>query len=183
MRFGGALTRAAGITDIKKNRWPSFGPRRSRASRTKRALQMTTTPLRILVVDDNVDAAGNDPADAGAFFRRQTGLRWSRGHRSRKGNLEPDAVLLDLRLPGMSGLEIATVLKGIPELYGCVLVAVSGYDAESIKFPSLFEHHFQKPLDHQALLKLLGGIRASRLESGFHRQTSRRISCSDAAND
>jgi CheY-like chemotaxis protein len=122
---------------------------------------MKTAPLRILVVDDNVDAARMltilltlEGFEAKPAFDGPEAIEAAR-------EFKPDAVLLDLRLPGMSGLEIATILKGLPDLGRCVLVAVSGYDAESIKFPSPFEHHFQKPLDHQALLKLLGGIRAS----------------------
>jgi CheY-like chemotaxis protein len=75
-------------------------------------------------------------------------------------------VLLDLTLPDMSGSEVAEQFKGIPELFGCILVAVTGYDAETLGTSSPFEHHFKKPVDHEALAELLSEIRVSPRPSG-----------------
>ena len=126
---------------------------------------MTTTPLRILVVDDNADAA-----------RMLQVLLRCEGHEARiafdgPSAIEaakltlPDAVFLDLSLPGMSGVEAAAELRCLPELSACRLVAVTGHGEERLPSPSPFDHHFQKPVDHAALLGYLARIEAARTPS------------------
>jgi CheY-like chemotaxis protein len=119
---------------------------------------MTNPPLRILVVDDNADAA-----------RMLKVLLHCQGHEARialdgpaaieaaKLSL-PDVVLLDLTLPGMSGAEVAAKLRSLPELSACRLVAVTGHSEDRLPSPSPFDRHFQKPLFHDALLGYLTGI-------------------------
>jgi CheY-like chemotaxis protein len=122
---------------------------------------MANAPLRILIVDDDVDTArmmkailkleGYEPALA---FDGPEAIATARA-------FKPDAVLLDLTLPGMSGFEVAVALKRIPELAHCLLIAVSGQDAETIESP--FDRYFQKPVDPEALVKLLDGLQAKHL--------------------
>ena len=126
---------------------------------------MTTQPLQILVVDDNTDSA-----------RMLKVLLRCEGHEARialdgPSAIEaakltlPDVVFLDLTLPGMSGVEVAAKLRGLPELSACRLVAVTGYGEERLPSPSPFDHHFQKPVDHAALLGYLARIEAARTPS------------------
>jgi two-component system, chemotaxis family, CheB/CheR fusion protein len=126
---------------------------------------MTTPPLRILVVDDNADAA-----------RMLKVLLRCEGHEARiafEGPaaieaatlFRPDVVLLDLTLPGMSGVEVAAELRCLPELAACRLVAVTGHGEDRLPSPSPFDHHFQKPVDQAALLGYLARIAAARLPS------------------
>jgi CheY-like chemotaxis protein len=121
---------------------------------------MTNAPLRILVVDDNADAA-----------RMLTVVLKGEGHQIciALDGLEaldaaklhrPDVVLLDLTLPGMSGIELAMELRCITELAACRLVAVSGYGEERLPYPSPFDHYFHKPVNLDALLEYLSGLRA-----------------------
>jgi CheY-like chemotaxis protein len=123
---------------------------------------MTTTRLRILIVDDNPDAARM----LQVLLRREH-------HESRiafdgPGAIEtatlfrPDVVLLDLSLPGMSGVEVAAELQCLPELSACRLVAVTGHGEERLPSPSPFDRHFQKPVDYPALLGYLATIEAAR---------------------
>jgi CheY-like chemotaxis protein len=123
---------------------------------------MMTTPLRILVVDDNVDAART----LQVLFRCE-------GHEARIAFdgpaaieavtlFRPDVVLLDLTLPGMSGVEAAAELRCLPDLSACRLVAVTGHGEERLPSPSPFDHHFQKPVDHADLLGYLARIEAAR---------------------
>jgi CheY-like chemotaxis protein len=126
---------------------------------------MTTPPLRILVVDDNPDCATMlkvllrcEGHEARIAFDGPSAIE------AAKLTL-PDVVFLDLTLPGMSGVEVAAKLRCLPELLACRLVAVTGYGEERLPSPSPFDHHFQKPVDHAALLGYLARIEAARTPS------------------
>jgi two-component system, sensor histidine kinase len=123
---------------------------------------MTATPLRILIVDDHADNA-----------RMLKVLLQKEGHEARivfdgpaaiaaATFQKPDVVLLDLSLPGMSGVEVAAQLRCFPELSACRLVAVTGHGEDRLPSPSPFDHHFQKPVDHAALLGYLARIETAR---------------------
>jgi two-component system CheB/CheR fusion protein len=122
---------------------------------------MTTTPLRILVVDDNADVARM----LQILLRRE-------GHEARIAFdgpaaieaatlFRPDVVLLDLTLPGMSGVETAAELRRLPELLACRLISVTGHGKECLPSPSPFDHHFQKPVEYAALVGYLARLEAA----------------------
>ena len=119
---------------------------------------MDHAPVRVLIVEDDQDSArmlrvllkrsGYDarvePDGPGALGAAR--------------EFQPRVVLLDQTLPGMSGVEVAAHLRAIPELANCSLVAVSGHDKASLPSPSPFDAHFQKPIDHDALLEYLAEV-------------------------
>jgi CheY-like chemotaxis protein len=126
---------------------------------------MNATPLRILIVDDHADNA-----------RMLKVLLKRSGHEASivldgpaaiaaANQQKPDVVLLDLSLPGMSGIDVATELRRDPERSGCVLVAITGHGAESLPSPSPFDGYFAKPLDFVALIAYLSEISARRERS------------------
>lgn len=117
--------------------------------------------LKVLIVDDNVDmalsmamlvkAAGHD---ARAFHDGPSTLGAALSYR-------PDAVLLDIGLPGMSGHEVARQLRQQPALTGVVLIALTGYGQDSDRQTSLdagFDHHLTKPADFRDVRTILGSI-------------------------
>ena len=123
---------------------------------------MNAAPLRILIVDDFADNA-----------RMLKVLVKNEGHEARiasdgleaiaAANLQkPHVVLLDLTLPGMSGIDVAAALRRDPEQAGCVLVAISGHSKESVPSPSPFDQHFVKPVDPALLLDYLSEVEARR---------------------
>ncbi|WP_159462979.1 hybrid sensor histidine kinase/response regulator [Caballeronia telluris] len=105
---------------------------------------------RILVVDDNVDAA-----DA------MTALLELEGHEVRTvysgeeavdilTHYSPDVVLLDLGLPGISGLEVARRLRAMPDINDVTLIAVTGWGQPQDRARTVdagFDFHFTKPVD------------------------------------
>ncbi|MDY7576680.1 response regulator [Actimicrobium sp. CCI2.3] len=112
----------------------------------------------VLVVDDNVDAAES----MGALLAMQ-------GHEVRvvhdgAAALEAvqsfpvDVVLLDIGLPGLTGLEVAQRIRQLPALKDLVLVALTGYGQDSDRERTReagFDHHLVKPADFDAVLKIL----------------------------
>ena len=116
---------------------------------------------RLLVVDDNVDGAeslamllaiaghevrtaytGPDALTAAADFR-------------------PDAVLLDIGLPGMDGYQVAQRLRQQPDLAGAALVAVTGWGSDADKRRAQdagFDTHLTKPVDPARVESLLSEL-------------------------
>jgi CheY-like chemotaxis protein len=113
---------------------------------------------RILVVDDNVDAAvsverllkswGHEVHTA---FNGPTAINLAR-------LIHPQIVLLDIGMPGMSGYEVAMQLRSEPTLAGILLLALTGYGQADDRRRSQeagFDHHLTKPPDPAALAALL----------------------------
>ncbi len=121
--------------------------------------------LRILVVDDNRDAADSlhlllqsTGQDAYVAYGGEEGLAVAE-------RIEPDIVLLDVAMPDLSGYEVARRLSRAPAAHRPVLVAVTGWDQKADKARAEeagFEYHFVKPVDQQTLQNLLEKLAAER---------------------
>ena len=77
----------------------------------------------------------------------------------------PDMVLLDIGLPGMSGLEVARHIREQPRLKHTVLTALTGWGTEEDRRRSHeagFDHHLVKPFDSDSLEKLLASVGSSK---------------------
>ena len=73
---------------------------------------------------------------------------------------QPILTTLDVSLPGIDGYEVARRLRARPETAGALIVAVTGYGQKEDRERSRaagFDHHLVKPIESDALLKLLGG--------------------------
>ncbi len=123
---------------------------------------LSTAPQRILVVDDNIDAADTlgmllelEGHEAQAVYTPAEALERARTFR-------PDIVLLDIGLPGMNGYELAQRFRSMPELDGVRLIALTGYgkseDQQRTKAAG-FDDHLVKPVDAVTLKSAL--MRAS----------------------
>lgn len=105
-------------------------------------------PLRILVVDDNVDTVLSF-----SMLLKASGHEVKTAHDGPTAvklavEYVPDVVLLDIGLPGLNGYEVAKQIRKEPTLKNVVLVALTGYGQESDKHASTeagFNHHLIKP--------------------------------------
>ena len=73
---------------------------------------------------------------------------------------QPQAVLLDIGLPGQDGYEIARKIRSLPGGAELKLIAVSGYGDEAAVARGRdagFDHHLIKPADPEKLSILLAG--------------------------
>lgn len=117
-----------------------------------------TAGRRVLVVDDNADAAATL-----AMLLRISGHEVKVAHDGHAAleaarTFRPEVVLLDIGLPGLDGYEVARRLRSRPETAHSLLVAVSGYGQEDDKRRSReagFDQHLVKPVDFAALRAVL----------------------------
>jgi signal transduction histidine kinase/CheY-like chemotaxis protein len=132
---------------------PSPAPPRSAEKESQ-----STQPLRVLVVDDNADTA-----DTLATLLELEGHQVKLAHDgptalAAAATFRPDAVVLDLGLPGMDGFEVARRLRDRTGGNGPVLVAVSGYGQDEDRNRARlagFDHHLVKPAEIGTLASLL----------------------------
>jgi CheY-like chemotaxis protein len=116
------------------------------------------TPIRVLVVDDNVDVA-----ESTAILLRVAGCQVhvapdGKSALAAMDRVQPDAVLLDIGLPGMDGYQVAERMRARPEFKRTLIVAVSGYGQDEHQARSRsagVDHHLVKPIDPVAVIALL----------------------------
>jgi signal transduction histidine kinase len=121
----------------------------------------STRQLRVLIVDDNHDAA-----QMLALFLEASGHAVAVEHNAHKAltrvqNEPPDACLLDIGLPEIDGNELARRLRGNPATARAKLIAITGYGQEHDRKNALaagFDHHSVKPVDPGKLAALLADI-------------------------
>jgi two-component system CheB/CheR fusion protein len=73
----------------------------------------------------------------------------------------PDAVFLDIGLPGMDGYEIAERLRDLPQSARTILVAITGYGQDDDRRRSReagIDHHLIKPVAPETLQKLIDSL-------------------------
>jgi two-component system CheB/CheR fusion protein len=70
---------------------------------------------------------------------------------------QPNAILLDIGLPGMDGYSMAARLRKQPGLRHTVIIGISGYNRKKPPdVPADFDYYLTKPVNLGCLLKILG---------------------------
>ena len=126
---------------------------------------------RVLIVDDNHDAADSLGAllkllgaDVHVVYGGAEALEAVETYK-------PDAVILDIGMPGMDGHDVAEHIRARPELEDVTLIALTGWGQEADRRRAKeagFDYHLIKPADVSALQALLmslphgGGSRRAR---------------------
>lgn len=121
------------------------------------------TGLKVLVVDDNVDAAETLATVLDMTGRRTRVVHDGRSVLQAAREFEPDVVLLDIGLPGMSGYEVAKQLRADAAFSRTVLIAITGWGAEEDRRRTKeagFDEHLTKPVDLTAIDALLAKVAA-----------------------
>lgn len=66
------------------------------------------------------------------------------------GDYQPDAVILDIKLPDMNGYELLKKLKALENLSSTTFIALTGYEQEAVYTNDrhvIFHHFLQKPVN------------------------------------
>ena len=139
-----------------------FAPAPSRAAEPSSPISLQAdAALKILVVDDNFDVAqtvGWMIETIGHEYRLVHGgklaVQTAREYR-------PDAILLDINMPGMGGYAVCRALRGQTLFNDTVITAQTGMgqtQARTDAEESGFDHHLVKPVNMDRLEQLLAGI-------------------------
>ena len=126
----------------------------------------TSVPLHVLVVDDNRDSAeslslllqilGNSVSSA---YDGEQALEMA-------NELKPDVVLLDIGLPKLDGYEVAKRIRLETWGHNAILIAITGWgqaEDKALSRDAGFDHHLVKPVDPDALLKLIQKQKATHI--------------------
>ena len=114
--------------------------------------------LRVLIADDNVDAASSLAMMLGLL-----GHETRTAHDGRKAlqiaeEFRPDAMVLDIAMPKLGGHEVAESIRKEPWGRDVLLIAASGWghaDDKQRSEAAGFDHHLVKPVEIEALDQLL----------------------------
>jgi CheY-like chemotaxis protein len=122
------------------------------------AATAATGGKRVLIVDDNLDAA-----ETLAMMLELLGQQTRQAHEG-NGALKaaqeynPDVIFMDIGLPGLSGHEVVTRMRRELGMTDAYIIALSGYGTEEDRrksFHAGFDTHLVKPLDPAALPGIL----------------------------
>jgi len=117
--------------------------------------------MKVLVVDDNVDAALTLSMILEASGHVTRVAHDGYGALEAARAFRPRLAFLDIGMPGMSGYDTARAIRAMPELDGIVLVALTGWGAESDRQRSGeagFDHHLTKPVQLEVVEELLARV-------------------------
>jgi CheY-like chemotaxis protein len=118
-------------------------------------------PLRILIVEDNRDSADSLKAllealryDSHVVYDGETAVLSAPA-------LRPDAIIMDIGLPGISGYEAARQIRAQNGAGRLTIVALTGWGQQADRLRSGeagIDHHLVKPLDLAALRQILDSL-------------------------
>lgn len=114
--------------------------------------------LQVLVVDDNIDSAKTTgwmlEAIGHDYRLSHDGLDALQSARQMK----PDAIVLDIGLPGMNGYDVCRALRQDPDFKDTMIIAQTGWGQERDRQEAIaagFDHHLIKPVNLKDLASLL----------------------------
>jgi signal transduction histidine kinase/ActR/RegA family two-component response regulator len=121
--------------------------------------------LRVLVVDDNQDAADTLRMLLDLLGAQARVAHEGEGALALFESFAPEAVLLDIGMPGMDGYQVARALRQRHPHWRGALIALTGWGQENDRRKGQeagFDHHLVKPVDVAALQELLSAVAAQR---------------------
>jgi len=121
-------------------------------------------PRRVLVADDNAYMRKALDAVLRAWDFDVVAVHDGPAALAALREVSPHAVVLDIRLPRLDGLEVARRIRADPATSGLLLIALTGSRDARDRAASLdagFDHHLVKPVDPELLRALLDGSAAS----------------------
>lgn len=131
-------------------------------------MDQTNTNQRILVVDDNSEAA-----DISAELLELHGYHTAVAYSGMTGldaarTFQPDAILLDLGMPGMDGYQVAAALRAVPDFDHVALIAFTAWGDVVTRqrvVSTGFDEHVIKPANLERILAAVRGALVKRQQT------------------
>ena len=124
----------------------------------ERRTAASQAPLRIVLADDNEDVVWTQASVLGAQgFEVQAVSNGEQALQALR-DFRPDVALLDIAMPGLSGLEVAKRVRAEPWGRDMLLIAATGWGSEADRQRSLdagFDEHLVKPIKLDDLTRRL----------------------------
>jgi CheY-like chemotaxis protein len=141
---------------------PSVAAASAQAPAVEQATPVTSG--RVLVVDDNVDAATTLAAMLSLSGYETEVTHDGSGALEKAAWYAPAAILLDIGLPDIDGYQVCRTIRERPHGHDLRIVAVTGWGTAEDRERSAeagFDAHLVKPVSPQTLLQTLAGLLAS----------------------
>jgi CheY-like chemotaxis protein len=147
-----------------------FAPASSDVTEPDSRLPPQNAALKVLIVDDNVDVA-----QTMGWMLETIGHDYRMVHEGKLAvptaqDYRPDAILLDIGMPGMDGYAVCRALREQTLFDDTVIIAQTGWgqtQARAAPGESGFNHHLVKPVTMDRLEELLADIASARGKSHF----------------
>jgi PAS domain S-box-containing protein len=140
---------------------PSLQPQKMEPKPASSSSATATPKRRILVVDDNVDAAKTLGIML-TIMGNETCLAHDGAEAVAKAaSFQPEIILLDLGLPNINGFEACQMIRRQPGAERIVIVALTGWGQEEDKYRTKeagFDDHFVKPIEPARLHRLVAAL-------------------------
>ena len=118
---------------------------------------------RVLIVDDNEDAALTLALSLDLSGHQTSTAHSGRGALERLASFQAELAFVDLGMPGMSGYDVAEVIRADPALAGITLVALTGHGSPDDKERARaagFHFHLTKPVEFSEVESILMQVEA-----------------------
>ena len=128
--------------------------------------RMCPRRLRVLVVDDCPDTVLSLQLLLDLWGHETRAAADGPAALQEAASYRPDVILLDIRLPGLNGYEVARRVRADPATARATLVAATGYGTNADRAEARragFDHHLLKPFDLGELERLLASQKVVRL--------------------
>jgi len=135
----------------------------ARASRPGDTTPTNLAACRVLIADDNRDAADSLAQLLGLMGAEVEVAYDGASALKAMEQFEPNAAVLDLGMPGMDGCDLASRIRSHPRFGRILLVALSGWGQAEDRLRTQragFDHHLVKPADYAELHHILQSGRA-----------------------
>jgi two-component system CheB/CheR fusion protein len=142
-------------------RLPARPPEGAEGPAAEPAVLPQARSLRVLVVEDNLDAAESLATLLRLWNHDVRVVNDGPSALDAAREQKPEVVLLDIGLPGLDGFQVARKLREEPGLEDTLLVAMTGYGQPEDRRRSReagIHHHFVKPVEPLVLRNLLAGV-------------------------
>lgn len=125
---------------------------------TMTELHQRTSKKRVLIVDDNIDAAKSLSLFVEMLGHTTVIAANGPDAVERVASFRPDVIFLDIGLPGMSGFEVAKIIRQLPEALHTQIIALTGWGTEETKIKTKeagFNEHLIKPVELERVESIL----------------------------